>query len=72
MLNLLSLLLLNGTWKEDGIELQNIHTTTEIQNDGDQVLVVTLKKTYRFDALLTPGRKAKWNHFNLKTQTLVQ
>ena len=44
--------------EEDGIELlQNIHTT-EIKNDGDQVLVVTEKETYRFDALLyATGRK---------------
>ncbi len=44
--------------EEDGIELlQNIHTT-EIKNDGDQVLVVTEDETYRFDALLyATGRK---------------
>ena len=44
--------------EEDGIELlQNIHTT-EIKNDGDQVLVVTENETYRFDALLyATGRK---------------
>ena len=44
--------------EEDGIELlQNIHTT-EIKNDGDQVLVVTETETYRFDALLyATGRK---------------
>ena len=44
--------------EEDGIELlQNIHTT-EIKNDSDQVLVVTEKETYRFDALLyATGRK---------------
>ena len=44
--------------EEDGIELlQNVHTT-EIKNDGDQVLVVTENETYRFDALLyATGRK---------------
>jgi len=44
--------------EEDGIELlQNIRTT-EIKNDGDQVLVVTENETYRFDALLyATGRK---------------
>ena len=44
--------------EEDGIELlQNIRTT-EIKNDGDQVLLVTENKTYRFDALLySTGRK---------------
>ena len=44
--------------EEDGIELlQNIRTT-EIKNDGDQVLLVTENETYRFDALLySTGRK---------------
>ena len=37
--------------------LQNIRTT-EIKNDGDQVLLVTENETYRFDALLySTGRK---------------
>ena len=37
--------------------LQNVHTT-EIKNEGDQVLVLTENETYRFDALLyATGRK---------------
>lgn len=44
--------------EEDGIELHQNVRTTEIKNDGDQVLVVTEDKTYRFDALLyATGRK---------------
>ena len=44
--------------EEDGIELLQNVRTTEIKNDGDQVLVVTENKTYRFDALLyATGRK---------------
>ena len=53
--------------EEDGIELlQNIRTT-EIKNDGDQVLVVTENETYRFDALLyATGRKPNVEPLQLK------
>ena len=44
--------------EEDGIELLQNVRTTEIKNDGDQVLLVTENETYRFDALLySTGRK---------------
>ena len=50
MQNLPSQLLLNNIWKKIGIELlQNIRTT-EIKNDGDQVLVT--ENELPFDALL--------------------
>ena len=46
--------------EKDGIELLQNVRTTEIKNDGDQVLVVTENETYRFDALLyATGRKPK-------------
>ena len=58
MLNLLSLLLLNSTWKKTVLNSFKTSILLKSKNDGDQVLVVTEKETYRFDALLyATGRK---------------
>ena len=44
--------------KEDGIQLLQNVRTTQVKNDGDEVVVVTEDREFRFDALLyATGRK---------------